>query len=326
MGVDPCPWLLLIHRLPPQAPYLRVKIWRRMQSVGAVAVQNSVYVLPNQEACREHFEWVVREIERHGGEASVCEARVVEGFGDDQIRAEFSDARERDYAALAEEAKKLLETSAATRRRAGNPDSAAAVQRLRRRKSEIESIDFFSAPAANSLERLIARLERRWTAAPIRRSETTHRWKRADVRCRTWVTRRGIYVDRIASAWLIREFIDPEARFKFVPSRGYGPEAAELRFDMYEAEFTHDGELCTFEVLLREFGLVDAGLRAVGEIVREIDLKVEEPARPETVGIAHALEGIARRHHEDDSARLRDGSALFAALYAYFRREKEQAR
>ena len=134
---------------------------------------------------------------------------------------------------------------------------------------------------------------------------------------RTWVTRKGIHVDRIASAWLIRGWIDPEATFKFVPARGYRPEDGELRFDMYEAEFTHDGELCSFEVLLREFEIEDPALRPIAEIVHAIDLKVEEPVRPETAGVAHALEGLARRY-PDDEARLRDGAALFGALHAYF--------
>jgi hypothetical protein len=319
MDSGPSPWLLLIHRLPAQKPALRVKIWRRLQSVGAVVLQNSVYVLPDNDACREHFAWVVREVERQGGEASICEARLVEGLGDEAIRAAFVDARELDYHALAEEATKLLES--ATQK----GPARAAVLRLRRRKSEIESIDFFSAPAGNALERLIARLERRANPTSNRASAASGHWSRRDVQSRTWVTRKGIYVDRIASAWLIREFIDPSARFEFVPARGYLPKPGELRFDMYEAEFTHDGDLCTFEVLLREFALHEPALHVIAEIVHAIDLKVDEPTRPETIGIAHALEGIARLHGEDD-ARLREGSALFAALYAYFRREKARRR
>jgi len=255
----------------------------------------------------------------------VCEARLVEGFGDAEIRAAFVEARERDYRALAEEAEKLLDAPATKRGARRKPSLGAAVPRLRRRKAQVETIDFFSAPGGDALERLIARLERR-SGAPTGRgaAKSTARWKRSEVQGRTWVTRKGIHVDRIASAWLIREFIDPEARFKFVSARGYKPEAGELRFDMYEAEFTHDGDLCTFEVLLREFALAEPGLRATSEIVHAIDLKDEEPARPETVGVAHALEGIARRH-PDDEARLRDGAVLVGALYAYFRREKGQA-
>jgi hypothetical protein len=319
VSTDPPPWLLLIHRLPTRPPYLRVKVWRRLQAVGAVAVQNAVYVLPNNDASREHFEWVMREVQRHGGEASVCEARMVEGFGDKELRAAFVDARQRDYRALAEEAEKLLEAPA--RKRGAVPPAAsvaAAAGRLRRRKTEIDEIDFFSAPGGDALERLIGRLEQR-TGAPAARAtaKTTSRWRRSDVQGRTWVTRKGIHVDRIASAWLIREWIDPEASFKFVTARGYQPEAGELRFDMYEAEFTHDGDLCTFEVLLRDFEIGVPGLRPIAEIVHAIDLKEEEPMRAETAGVAHALEGIARRYR-DDEARLRDGAALFGALHAYF--------
>lgn len=319
MGAERNPWLLLIHRLPTRAPYLRVKVWRRLQVVGAIAVQNAVYVLPNDDACREHFEWVVREVQRHGGEASVCEARLVEGFGDNELRAAFVEARERDYRTLAEEAEKLLEAPARKRGAAvASAGVVAATARLRRRKAEVEEIDFFSAPGGDALERLIGRLERR-AAAPATRAgaKTAPRWKRGEVQGRTWVTRKGIHVDRIASAWLIRGWIDPEASFKFVTPRGYRPKTGELRFDMYEAEFTHDGDLCTFEVLLRDFEIGDAGLRPIAEIVRAIDLKEQEPMRAETVGVAHALEGIARRYR-DDEARLRDGGALFGALHAYF--------
>lgn len=317
MSADPNPWLLLIHRLPARPPYLRVKVWRRLQAVGAVPVQNAVYVLPNLDACREHFVWIVLEVQRHGGEASICEARMVEGLGDDALRAAFADARERDYRALAEEAEKLLEAPA---RKHGGPRPAAGfaatAARLRRRKAEIEEIDFFAAPGGDALERLIERLERRAGASNARATKAK-RWKRSDVQGRTWVTRKGIHVDRIASAWLIRGWIDPEAHFAFVPARGYRPKACELRFDMVEGDFTHDGELCTFEVLLREFALDEPGLRPIAEIVHAIDLKVDEPARAETVGIAHVIEGIARRH-ADDEARLRDGATLFGALHAYF--------
>jgi hypothetical protein len=319
---DSNPWLLLIHRLPAGRPYLRVKIWRRLVGVGAVAVQNAVYVLPNTEVCREHFEWVVREVQRQGGTASVCEARLVEGVGDGELRAAFIEARDLEYRAIGEEVEKLLAAPPARANRARRrPGLRAAVERLRRRKAEVEAIDYFSAPAGNALERRLARLEQQASATHTRGIQPSAAWKHGDVRGRTWVTRKGIYVDRIASAWLIREFIDPDARFKFVPARGYQAEAGELRFDMYEAEFTHDGELCTFEVLLREFSLSDPGLQAIAEIVHSIDLKVDEPGRPETVGVAHVLEGIARRH-DGDEARLREGADLFASLYAYFQRRK----
>ena len=135
------------------------------------------------------------------------------------------------------------------------------------------------------------------------------------------MTRRGIQVDRIASAWLIRRFIDPEARFKFVLGHEYAPGAGELRFDMFEAEFTHDGDLCTFEVLLRHFGLKEAALRSLGEIVHDIDLKDAKFARPEALGLDGLIAGIAMRHKEDE-ARLAEGAAVFDSLHAYFKRKR----
>jgi len=129
-----------------------------------------------------------------------------------------------------------------------------------------------------------------------------------------WVTREGVYVDRIASAWLIRRFIDPPARFKFVTPEGYRPQPGELRFDMFEAEYTHEGEACTFEMLTTRFGLTDPALRAIGEIVHDIDYKEPTFGRPETAGVERLLSGIARQHAED-TARLTLGAALFDALY-----------
>ena len=134
---------------------------------------------------------------------------------------------------------------------------------------------------------------------------------------RTWVTRRDVHVDRMASAWLIRRCIDPEARFKFVPARGYRPEPDELRFDMYEAEYTHEGPACTFQVLLRRFGLADPALRAIGEIVHDIDCKDAQYERAETAGVAALLAGIVATDAED-ADRLARSAALFENLLQHF--------
>ena len=138
---------------------------------------------------------------------------------------------------------------------------------------------------------------------------------------RVWVTRRGVYVDRIASAWLIRRFIDPDARFKFVPAKGYVPEPGELRFDMYEGEYTHEGDRCTFEVLLARMGLDDPALAAIGEIVHDIDLKDAKFGREEASGIARVMDGIAAAN-KDDQRRLERGAAVLDDFYEYFRRKR----
>ena len=137
----------------------------------------------------------------------------------------------------------------------------------------------------------------------------------------TWVTREDVHVDRIASAWLIRRFIDPQAQFKFVAARGYKRRASELRFDMFEAEYTHVGEECTFQTLVKRFGLAGKSLVPIGEIVHDIDCKDERFGRPETPGIASLIQGIAAAHH-DDSTRIDRGSALLDDLHAFFQKRR----
>jgi hypothetical protein len=128
------------------------------------------------------------------------------------------------------------------------------------------------------------------------------------------VTREGVKVDRMASAWLIRRFIDPAARFRTVPSRGVRPAEDELGFDLYEGGFTHEGDRCTFEVLCAAFGLSDPALLGIGEIVHDIDLKDGKFGRDETAGVAALVKGLALTHAADE-ARLAAGATLFEALY-----------
>lgn len=318
---EPSRWLLLIHQIPPRPSYLRVKIGRRLQGLGAAAVKNSVYVLPRSDQALEDFQWVRGEIVAGGGDASVCEARFVEGLSDAAIEALFSSAREEDYAELIREARRLQKR---VERRSRGPaarqeQATAALLRLRKRFAEVAALDFFGASGRDTVERLFAAVEA--ALRPAASGAESVPSAVADVRGRTWVTRSGVQVDRIASAWLIRRFIDPEARFKFVGGREYRPGKDELRFDMFEAEFTHEGELCTFEVLVRRFGLKDRALRHVAEIVHDIDLKDSRHGRPEAAGLDRLLGGIALRHKDDD-ARLREGAAVFEALYESFTRKR----
>lgn len=317
-------WLLLIHQIPPKPNYFRVKIWRRLQRVGAIAIKNSVYVLPRTEQAYEDFEWVVREIVEGGGDASICEARFVAGLADEQVEALFQAARDVDYAQLAENVRTLFDSLPAGRDLADDQrrQVEAELARLARRFSEITAIDFCSAPGREAVDGLIAGLEQRLRASEERAAATTEgRVDRGRIRARTWVTRKGIHVDRMASAWLIRRFLDPDATFKFVPGKGYRPEPDELRFDMFEAEYTHEGDHCTFEVLLRRFHLEEPALRSIAEIVHDIDLKDAKFERPEAPGIDRLVAGIAMTH-KDDSARLERGAAVFDDLYEYFRRKR----
>jgi hypothetical protein len=310
-------WLLLIHQIPPRPAYLRVKVGRRLQGLGAVAVKNSVYVLPRGAQALEDFQWVRREVTAEGGDATVCEARFVEGLSDQAVEGLFNAARGEDYRELAREARRLQGIAGRSGRRAAAARRAAgaALVRLRRRLGEVAAIDFFGAPGRETVEGLLDAVE-----AGLRPPAATGGERAPAVRGRTWVTRRGVQVDRIASAWLIRRFIDPEARFEFVAG-GEAVAPGALRFDMFEAEFTHEGDRCTFEVLVQRFGLEDPALRAVAEIVHDVDLKDGKFARAEAAGVETLVAGIAGRHPGDE-ARLQDGAVALEALYDYFKRKR----
>jgi hypothetical protein len=299
-------WLLLIHQIPPRPAYLRAKIARRLQKLGSVAIKNSVWALPAGEQAREDLNWVLREIVEGGGDGSIVEAQLVEGLTDGGLRELFRTARDAEYDALAGEVRGLPKA----RRR-------ESLEKLEKRLEEIAAVDFFAArgrePVEGLLRGLRAKIEPR---KPEKKLSLQRRPEGA-----TWVTRTGIHVDRMASAWLIRRFIDGKARFRFVSSRHHRPARGELRFDMFEGEYTHDGALCTFEVLLRRFAIDDAALRRIGEIVHDIDLKDARYDRPEKAGIEQLVNGIALSH-DDDEERLARASAVFDDLYTLFKRKR----
>ena len=312
---------MLIHQLPPKPDYFRVKVWRRLQRLGAVAIKNSVYVLPKNDQTQEDFQWLLREITEGGGEASLCEARFVDGLSDDQVEALFQAAREAEYAQIAEEARRLAEIPVPERQIEETRRTQVEIDlaRLKRRLADVVAIDFFGASGRVIAEGLVSGIETRAHGTGSDR-QSKGLSDRQDLRGKTWVTRKGIYVDRMASAWLVRRFIDSKARFKFVPAKGYKPMPDEVRFDMFEAEFTHEGDRCTLEVLIERAGLHDSALIPIAEIVHDIDLKDAKFGRQETIGIERLIAGIAMAH-KDDETRVARSAAVFDDLYEYFKRK-----
>jgi hypothetical protein len=298
-------WYLLIHQLPPEPLYLRAKIRQRLARVGAVALKNAVYALPRQEECLEDLEWIAQECLSGGGEAYVCSAEFLESRTDEALVARFREERNADYEALAE----TLRTPAAA------DDPAARLARARKRLEEIGRLDFFAAPERSKVERLLGSLE----AEALRRSGLAHGAKSSDVKGKTWTTRRGIHIDRIASAWLIRRFLDSKARFRFIEGREPRTKG-ELRFDMVDGDFTHEGDRCTFETLLFRLGTRDPALAEIAEIIHDIDLKDEKFGRPEAAGIERLVTGLILANPEDE-ARLERGLLLFDDLYQSFRKK-----
>jgi len=316
MPSDARSWLLLIHAIPPKPEYLRVKVARRLARVGAVPVKNSVYVLPRSDEALEDFQWVLREVQAGRGECAIGEVAFVGGLTDEGVERLFRDARGADYAEITAEAARIHEAAenvltVATRR----GQLATEIARLRRRCGEVQAIDFFHAEGAADAESAIGALERMLENTHSERADGRGHSATSSVRGRTWVTRRGIKVDRISSAWLIRRFIDPEARFRFVEAHGFMPEDGELRFDMFDAEYTHDGPRCTFETLVHRFELDDPALAALGEIVHDIDFKEQAFGRDETPGFARLVDGLVASHAADEE-RLRNGSVVLDTLYA----------
>lgn len=319
-------WLLLIHQIPPKPDYFRVKIWRRLQTLGSVAIKNSVYALPNTEQAHEDFQWIVREILAGGGEAMVCNAELIDGLSDDQVVKMFRVARDIDYKEITEQAKKLAASPIASGKKARltierRSEMLKQLQRLKRRLLEISAIDFFKASGRTEAEKRIASAEtklRDHSRPTSKQTESPQRLQ--EYHATTWITRKGIHVDRMASAWLIRRFVDSAAQFNFVEPQGYRPKPGEIRFDMFEAEFTHEGNNCTFEVICNHFGLTDPAVRLIADIVHDIDLKDSKYGREETPGISRVIAGIAMNHKEDE-VRLERGRALFDDLYECIHRQ-----
>src|SRR5438034_2426501 len=208
-------WLLLIHQLPAKPAYLRVKIWRRLQDLGAVAVKNAVHALPMNEETQEDFEWLLREIQEGGGEAFLCEARLIDGLSDEEVRALFDRARDADYAEIVKDARALAKSLRPNAKSDAIAERRAQVARLRKRLADVVAIDFFGAIGRETAESLLRSLDARLDEGEtVPDKAAVDSSALASFRGITWVTRQGVYVDRIASAWLIRRFIDPEARFK----------------------------------------------------------------------------------------------------------------
>lgn len=311
------PWLLLIHQTPSKPDYLRVKVGRRLQQVGAVAVKSTVYALPNREHCRESLEWVLREVVGAGGEGLLCAVDLVGGLDSEGLRELFRQARARDYREIVDEARSASErwdVGESAQDSAERRSLAGVVGRLERRLAATQAIDFFAAPESSVAVTAVAQLREQGS---VRRNVTAQATPTAiGAHGNVWVTRSGVEEDRIASAWLILRFIDPEATFRFV-APGSARQETELRFDMYDGEYTHEEDHCTFEVLLDRFALRDEALDALAQIVHDIDLKDEKFGRPETEGFARFVQGLILIEPVD-TERIARGAAFLDALYAAF--------
>ena len=317
-------WVLLVHLLPSRPTNLRVRIWRKLQKLGAVAIKNSVYVLPAGEKTNEDFQWLKQEIESAGGEAAVFRAGSVEGTTDEEIVKAFRDARDAEYRAIAAEfdglTGRIREQSRAKHLSPGRLAShETEIDRLHAELERITSNDYFNAEARSNAVNAYERCQKtlRLSQTPAKQAHgsrpKSNSLSSADFQRRRWMTRRNIHIDRLASAWLIKQFIDKQPRFYFVADGETIDNA--IPFDMFGAEFAHQGEDCTFETLLKRFGLDGVkGLRELAEIVHDIDLKDDKFHRLEAAGLNSIINGLSDNVRNDRKL-LQQASVIFDALF-----------
>jgi hypothetical protein len=317
-------WLLLVHQLPAHPSNFRVRTWRRLQQLGAVAVKQAVYALPDSPSAREDFEWLKAEIEAAGGQASVFAADTVDAWSGDELVQEFRRSRESDYQGLARDIERALASARRARKARGTRrGTERMVETFRRRLAAVQAIDFFASAGRDRAAALVADLQAALAAVRADGRPPMADTPRESFVGRTWVTRPRPGIDRMGSAWLIRRFIDPEARFGFVEQPPAAGDA--VPFDMFGVAFTHRGEWCTFETLAHTFAIASPAVDRLAGIVHDLDLKDSRFGAPEAAAVGALVEGL-QALHADDHALLEQGVTMFEALHRSFEREARPAR
>ena len=299
-------WLLLLVRLPATHSAARVAIWRKLRKSGAVKIQTSTYILPDDPARYETFQWLTQHIRDAGGDATLVRAREIEGLSNERLIELFNTARAKEYATLREMLRSLITSAKRT------SDLSDKLDRFRKQFREIKQTDFFDSPKARDLEMTLQKLEGTQPG-----SKTQPKLEAREFRDRVWLTRPRPEIDRVGSAWLIRKLVDPKAKFIFGAKRPSNRRV--LTFDMLGGDFSHEGDDCTFETLIRRFAIPDKVTKKIGEMIHDADLNDDKFQRNECIGIDRVLKGWARAGLPDKEI-LRHGFECFDALYAFLQR------
>lgn len=307
-------WRVLILSLPSNRATVRMRVWRALKALGAAVLRDGVYLLPDIPRAQAAFIQHAKEVTREGGSAQVLSVKDLEGQQEADFRALFD--RGADYARILAAARKV---------KAGfNPRrpvlAANKLKPLRQAFEATHATDYFPGPAAAQTGQLLAEVEMLFGAPgePQSQAGRIPRLNRKDFRGRTWATRARPWVDRMASAWLIKRFIDPKARIVWISNPKACPPRA-LGFDFDGAAFTHVGARVTFEVLLASFALEDdKALERIGRLVHYLD--VGGVPEPEAAGLETILNGARRQHRKDDRL-LAEASKTFDYLYNAYSQE-----
>ena len=305
--ITPNSWLLLLFSLPTNRNTERVAVWRRLKRMGAVQIKTSTYLLPGETAQYEQFQWLAQQIRDYGGDSTLVRAQEIEGLTKEKVVAMFNDARAKDYAEL----RKSLQSFITRRKKMDAEAAVSELERFTRQFREIREIDFFDSARGHDVAMLLRRAEGRSTARQLAVLDAKQ------YQGKTWLTRPRPEIDRVGSGWLISKFIDKKPKFVFAPSADAVP--GVIPFDMLDAEFSHHGNYCTFETLIRRFAISDKAVAKIGEMVHDADLDDAKFQRVEAVGIDRVLKGWAK-HGLTDQEILRRGFECFDALYAFLQR------
>jgi hypothetical protein len=301
-------WLLLLFSLPTNRNTERVAVWRRLKKIGAVQIKTSTYLLPDETAQYEQFQWLAQQIRDYGGDSTLVRAQEIEGLSREKVVSLFNAARDKEYVDL----RKALQNFISRRRGKSDAGFAAAeLERMTKQFRDLRQIDFFDSARGHEVAMLLRRAE-----GP-RRSARLQTLDVRQYRGKTWLTRPRPEIDRVGSAWLISKLIDHDAKFVFAPTAEAVPEA--IPFDMLDAEFSHHGNCCTFETLTKRFAIADKAIAKIGEMIHDADLDDARFQRVECVGIDRILKGWAKEGLPDEEI-LRRGFECFDALHTFLQK------
>ena len=297
-------------------------VWRKLLKAGALSFKGSVYILPYTEEHHELLTWLVSEVLSLKGEASFVRAEKIETIDNQQIISIFNQQREADYQRILKEFDEIERKITSTRIGGVSQDKKNITNQIRKCQKafeDIREIDFFISKRGLEVGRKVEKIVETFNGLSVSGIEkdavTIASAHIEDCQHKTWATRKKPFVDRFASAWLIKKFIDKNASFAFIDEKDLDTVAKDvIPFDIRGGKFTHTGNLCTFEVLIKSFRLKDKILRKMAEIVHELDLKDDKFRTPEAKGIEDILSGI-RKTAKDDYASLEKGMSIFEMLY-----------
>jgi len=304
-------WLLLLYALPAARNSERVNLWRKLKTFGAVQLKSSGYVLPDDPTQYERCQWLSKQVCDAGGEATLVRVAEIDGVSDAEVVEMFNEARAAQYKELAMACRTVL-----TRRKKGaDAEFLSELEKCQRRFREIRAIDYFNSPGVHDAQVALERAEK--ALAPRKASAARRKLEASAFAGRTWLTRPRPGIDRAGSAWLIRRFIDDKARFVFGMNPAEHPNA--LPFDVADVEFSHQGEDCTFETLVKRFGIEDRAVLRMAEMVHDADLEDAKFQSNECIGINCVLKGWAHVGIPDDKLLVK-GMDCFEGLYQSLRK------